>query len=178
MPLIAFSASPLIVSQRREKRRKGSSEPQISSNTACDEECLPGRDMSILTRRCRITLNQREHFGRHPGPHLIINSEKSPSSLSPPSSQFVYSVPSSSPMARHGSIPKHHRVFYSDHSSPSQFYNSGNILDSQNSNSDPHEYPVHRIRYPVAQNSDPCLMILNADGSYVIPSHTQHLQTI
>ncbi|KAK0237195.1 hypothetical protein EDD85DRAFT_1023900 [Armillaria nabsnona] len=84
MPLIAFSASPLIVSQRREKRRKRSSEPQIPSNAVCDEERLPGRDMSILTRRCRITLNQCEYFGRRPGPHLIINLEKSPSSLSPP----------------------------------------------------------------------------------------------
>ncbi len=84
MPLIAFSASPLIVSQRRGKRRKRSSEPQIPSNAACDEECLPGRDMSILTPRCKITLNQCGNFGRHPGPHLIINSEKSPSSLNPP----------------------------------------------------------------------------------------------
>ncbi|KAK0200766.1 hypothetical protein DFS33DRAFT_1075127 [Desarmillaria ectypa] len=123
MSLVTFSLCPSVGHQRRKKRKQRSSEPQMSPDAACDGEYLPGRDGTTLTRRPRIALIQREYFGRRPVPYMI-NSETSLSSLSPPSSRILYSVPdaphdASSPAARHGGIPRHRRIFYSNHSSPS-----------------------------------------------------------
>ncbi|KAK0457080.1 uncharacterized protein EV420DRAFT_539018 [Desarmillaria tabescens] len=120
MPLIAFSASPSVVSKRREKRRKRSSEPSLDA--AYDEEYLPGRDKTIWTRRCKIVLNQCNPFLRYyPCPRMIINSE---SALSPRSLYPVPSMPhdTSSPRMPHGSIPEHR-------SGPS-FCEEENIIES------------------------------------------------
>ncbi|KAK0440115.1 hypothetical protein EV421DRAFT_1963226 [Armillaria borealis] len=135
MSLLTFSACPSIEHKRRKMRRQRSSEPQISPDAACDGEHLHGRNRAALTRRRRIAPTQRECFSdKCPDPH-IINSEASISSLRRPSSRSLYSPPNipydaSSPATRHGTIPQHHRSFYSDHSSPSPFCDEGNILES------------------------------------------------
>ncbi|PBK85752.1 hypothetical protein ARMGADRAFT_553846 [Armillaria gallica] len=136
MPLIAFSASPSIVSKGREKRRKRSSLPQISSDTVCDGGYLPKRDGgSISPRRYRIAPKQHEHFIRPSVPRMMIKSETLRSSSSTPSTRSLYPAPNtphdvSYPMTHHGSKPRHYRTFYSNHSGSSPFYDDGNILES------------------------------------------------
>ncbi|PBK85733.1 hypothetical protein ARMGADRAFT_552446 [Armillaria gallica] len=137
MSWLTFSVYPSVGHKRREKRRQRSSEgPQISPDAAYVGEDLHGRDRVALTRRRRIAPTQCECFNdRRPDAH-IINSETSISSLiRRPSSRTLHSPPNpphdaSSPTTRHGTIPQHHRLFYSDHSNPSPFCDEGNILGS------------------------------------------------
>ncbi|SJL10977.1 uncharacterized protein ARMOST_14373 [Armillaria ostoyae] len=131
MPLVTFSACPSAAHKRRKKRRKRSSESQMSFD---DGEYFPGRDEAILPRRCRIRLNQHEHFVRNPGSHMIhlatSLSSLNPSSSRSPSPALRTPRDASSSMARHGSVLHHHRIFYSDRSNPSPSCNGENILES------------------------------------------------
>ncbi len=134
MPLIAFSACPSTASKGRKKRKKRTSEPQISSDTVYDGGYLPKRDGgSISTRRYRVAPKQHEHFARHSVPRMMINPETLRSFLSTPSSRSLYPDPSmphdaSYPMTHHGSNSRHYRTFYSNHSGTSPFYDDGHIF--------------------------------------------------
>ncbi len=131
MPFVTFSACPSVGHRRRKKRKKRSSELQISSD---DGEYLPEWDEPILPQWCRIGLNQHEHFVRQPDPHTIhlatsLSSFNLSSSRSPSPARSTPRNASSS-MARQGSVLQHHRIFYSDRSNPSPSCNGENILES------------------------------------------------
>ncbi|KAK0216264.1 hypothetical protein IW262DRAFT_1464800 [Armillaria fumosa] len=106
VPLIAFSAIPAIVSKGREKRRKESIKPQMSSDTGY----LPRRDGgSISPRRHRTAPKQHEHFFRHCSlPRMMTKSETLRSPSSTPIIRSLYPAPStphdvSYPMTHRGS---------------------------------------------------------------------------
>ncbi|KAK0494313.1 hypothetical protein EDD18DRAFT_1355710 [Armillaria luteobubalina] len=133
MSFLMTSACLLVEHKRQKRHRQRSNEPQISPNTVCGREYLHGRHRSALTQRRRIAPTWHECvYDRRPDSHCILNSEQpiSPSRL--PSSRSIYSPPNTpyDPPSPTTCIPQHHRIFYSDHSSPSPLYIEGDILES------------------------------------------------